>query len=103
MTFDKKSTTAICFCAAAKGLVVAYPLLDILYGGYDARERAIVSIPMVLYQGGFGRSKGSIRLTPGEQVAVAQLLTYLFRVWNEKPDPYDELKNEGEVQSTLGA
>ena len=50
-TFGKKTTTAICFCAAAKGLVVAYPLLDILYGGYSPRERAIVSIPMVLYQG----------------------------------------------------
>jgi hypothetical protein len=21
---------------------------------------------------------------------VAQLLTYLFRIWNEKPDPYAE-------------
>ena len=51
LTFDKQTTTAICFCAAAKGLVVAYPVLEILYGGYNARERAIVSIPMVLYQG----------------------------------------------------
>lgn len=23
----------------------------------------------------------------GEQIAIGQLLTYLFRKWNEKPDP----------------
>ena len=52
-TFDKPTTTAICFCAAAKGLMVGAPMLDILYGGIDATDRAIVSIPLVLYQGEF--------------------------------------------------
>ena len=33
----------------------------------------------------------------GEQVAVAQLLTYLFRIWNEKPDPYDQTKVEDDT------
>jgi sodium/bile acid cotransporter 7 len=63
LTFDKETTTAICFCAAAKGLVVAYPVLEILYGGYDARERAIVSIPMVLYQGELSGSE--VRMSAG--------------------------------------
>lgn len=37
----------------------------------------------------------------GEQVAVAQLLTYLFRIWNEKPDPYfpAEAQTEGPESS----
>jgi hypothetical protein len=25
---------------------------------------------------------------------VAQLLTYLFRIWNEKPDPYEDKDDE---------
>lgn len=49
--FDKGEATAICFCAAAKGLVVGSPILRILYGGLPAEQRAIISIPLVLYQG----------------------------------------------------
>lgn len=48
---DKPTTTAVCFCAAAKGLVVGAPMLEILYGGLGARERAVISLPIVLYQG----------------------------------------------------
>lgn len=51
LRFNKKEATAICFCAAAKGMVVGSPTLSILYGGFPARERAILSIPLVLYQG----------------------------------------------------
>lgn len=51
LRFDKKEATAICFCAAAKGMVIGSPTLSILYGGFPARERAILSIPLVLYQG----------------------------------------------------
>nr|ODN92387.1 sodium/bile acid cotransporter 7-B/bile acid cotransporter 7-B [Cryptococcus depauperatus CBS 7841] len=70
--FDKKEATAICFCAAAKGMVVGAPTLSILYGGFPKREKAILSIPLVLYQ--------------GQQVAVAQILVYFFKKWNEQPD-----------------
>jgi hypothetical protein len=49
--FGKKEATALCFCAAAKGLVVGTPVLDILYGGFEPERKAIISIPMVLYQG----------------------------------------------------
>ncbi|OCF31664.1 sodium/bile acid cotransporter 7-B/bile acid cotransporter 7-B [Kwoniella heveanensis BCC8398] len=72
MRFDKKVTTAICFCAAAKGMVVGAPTLSVLYGGFPEQERAILSIPLVLYQ--------------GQQVAIAQVLVYFFKKWNEKPD-----------------
>ncbi|WVQ93467.1 hypothetical protein IAU59_000541 [Kwoniella sp. CBS 9459] len=72
MRFDKKATTAICFCAAAKGMVVGAPTLSVLYGGFPEQERAILSIPLVLYQ--------------GQQVAIAQILVYFFKKWNEKPD-----------------
>lgn len=51
LRFNKKEATAICFCAAAKGMVVGSPTLSILYGGFPAREKAILSIPLVLYQG----------------------------------------------------
>ena len=70
--FGKAEATAICFCAAAKGLVVGSPILDILYGGMTPAHRAIISIPLVLYQ--------------GEQIACGQLLTYLFRRWNREED-----------------
>ncbi|WVF65823.1 hypothetical protein IAT40_000560 [Kwoniella sp. CBS 6097] len=72
MRFDKKVTTATCFCAAAKGMVVGAPTLSVLYGGFPDQERAILSIPLVLYQ--------------GQQVAIAQILVYFFKKWNEKPD-----------------
>ena len=49
--FGRPETTAICFCAAAKGLVVGSPILDILYGGMSPARRAVISIPLVLYQG----------------------------------------------------
>ena len=49
--FARPEATAICFCAAAKGLVVGSPILDILYGGLPPAQRAIISIPLVLYQG----------------------------------------------------
>lgn len=59
LRLNKKESTAVCFCAAAKGLVVAVPTLDVFYGGLPARERAIISIPLVLYQ---GKSASSLRL-----------------------------------------
>ena len=54
--FPRPEATAICFCAAAKGLVVGSPILDILYGGMPPAQRAIISIPLVLYQGKSERS-----------------------------------------------
>jgi sodium/bile acid cotransporter 7 len=74
--FSRPEATAICFCAAAKGLVVGSPILDILYGGMTPAHRAIISIPLVLYQ--------------GEHIACGQLLTYLFRKWNREEDPMME-------------
>ncbi|ORX40601.1 SBF-like CPA transporter family-domain-containing protein [Kockovaella imperatae] len=70
--FAKPETTAICFCAPAKGLTVGSPILNILYAGFPEDKRAIISIPIVIYQ--------------GQQVAAAQILTYLFKRWNAKPD-----------------
>ncbi|OCF75057.1 sodium/bile acid cotransporter 7-B/bile acid cotransporter 7-B [Kwoniella mangroviensis CBS 8886] len=72
--FNKRESTAICFCAVAKGMVVGAPTLSILYGGFPEQQKAILSIPLVLYQ--------------GQQVAVAQILVYFFKKWNEKPDTY---------------
>ena len=48
---DKGTTTASCFCAPAKGLTVGSPILNILYAGFPDGQRAIISIPIVLYQG----------------------------------------------------
>ncbi|WRT65755.1 uncharacterized protein IL334_002703 [Kwoniella shivajii] len=72
LRFSKKESTAICFCAVAKGMVVGAPTLSILYGGFPDQQKAILSIPLVLYQ--------------GQQVAVAQILVYFFKKWNDKPD-----------------
>ncbi|WWC68574.1 uncharacterized protein I206_102504 [Kwoniella pini CBS 10737] len=74
LRFNKSESTAICFCAVAKGMVVGAPTLSILYGGFPEKQKAILSIPLVLYQ--------------GQQVAVAQILVYFFKKWNEKPDIY---------------
>ncbi|ODN76485.1 hypothetical protein L202_05151 [Cryptococcus amylolentus CBS 6039] len=82
MRFDKQEATAICFCAAAKGMVVGAPTLTILYGGFPAKEKAIISIPLVLYQ--------------GQQVAVAQILVYFFKKWNAKPDRLAGIRNKAE-------
>lgn len=46
------TATAMCFCAAAKGIVLGSPVTSILYGGFSVDQRAIISIPLVLYQGG---------------------------------------------------
>ena len=50
--FGKPEATAICFCAPAKGLTVGSPVLSILYAGFPEDQRAIISIPIVIYQGG---------------------------------------------------
>ena len=84
LRFNKAEATAICFCSAAKGLIVGSPILDILYGGLPEETRAVISIPLVLYQ--------------GEQIACGTLLTYLFLRWNEKPDALIKEKPEEEVQ-----
>ncbi|WVQ74726.1 hypothetical protein IAR50_004330 [Cryptococcus sp. DSM 104548] len=88
MRFDKQEATAICFCAAAKGMVVGAPTLTILYGGFPAREKAIISIPLVLYQ--------------GQQVAVAQVLVHFFKKWNEKPDRLAGIRNKAEGTPLVG-
>ncbi|KAI9639125.1 SBF-like CPA transporter family-domain-containing protein [Dioszegia hungarica] len=70
---SKGETTAVCYCAATKGLAVGTPMLDALYGGFAARERAIISIPFGLYQ--------------LEQLVMAQLLRHVFKRWNARPEP----------------
>lgn len=151
LRFDKKEATAICFCAAAKGMVVGSPTLSILYGGFPARERAILSIPLVLYQGTYilfmrllspplsfrphlivpelesfcspcpvapvphhictsvPFSSRLISITPifmltikiGQQVAVAQMLVYAFKKWNQKPDRLAGLRQkEKDIKKT---
>nr|XP_018264783.1 sodium/bile acid cotransporter 7-B/bile acid cotransporter 7-B [Kwoniella dejecticola CBS 10117]OBR86941.1 sodium/bile acid cotransporter 7-B/bile acid cotransporter 7-B [Kwoniella dejecticola CBS 10117] len=86
--FNKAESTAICFCAVAKGMVVGAPTLSILYGGLPEKQRAILSIPLVLYQ--------------GQQVAVAQILVYFFKKWNNKPDKYfDDAPSPASKSQTL--
>lgn len=67
--------------------MVGSPILDILYGGMPTAQRAIISIPLVLYQGEHSALYLVAKLTEkGEQIACGQLLTYLFRRWNRQPD-----------------
>ena len=66
ITFNRRDTAAICFCAAAKGeihlsertiadtalgLTLGAPLIAILFAAYDERTIAILTIPIALYQG----------------------------------------------------
>ncbi|KAG8906471.1 hypothetical protein FRB99_006786 [Tulasnella sp. 403] len=76
--FDKRETAAICFCAAAKGLVLGAPLVSILYGGYDHRTQAVMSTPIALYQ--------------GTQIVLAQLSVKTFKHW---------IDQEKDMRSTL--
>jgi len=73
--FDKGETAAICFCAAAKGLVLGAPLIAILYGGYDNQTQSIMSTPIALYQ--------------TTQVLIAQLSVRIFKRWIEQPSSDD--------------
>jgi sodium/bile acid cotransporter 7 len=83
----KGETTAGCYCAAAKGLAVGTPMLDVLYGGFGGREKAIISIPFGLYQCEYSLA----RLMIVEQVIMAQVLTHVFRRWNRPEVTEDEL------------
>ncbi|KAG8950915.1 hypothetical protein FRC04_006979 [Tulasnella sp. 424] len=79
MRFDKQETAAICFCAAAKGLVLGAPLVSILYGGYDERTQAIMSTPIALYQ--------------TTQVLLAQLSVKIFKHWIESSPPRGDVES----------
>ncbi|KAG8906888.1 hypothetical protein FRC01_007870 [Tulasnella sp. 417] len=79
LRFDKGETTAICFCAAAKGLVLGAPLVSILYGGYDERTQAIMSTPIALYQ--------------TTQVLLAQLSVKIFKHWIESNPPRGDVES----------
>lgn len=46
--FTPEVTIAICFCGAAKGIILGGPMAQILYGGLEPRDSGIVSIPLVL-------------------------------------------------------
>ncbi|KAG9012638.1 hypothetical protein FRB94_005248 [Tulasnella sp. JGI-2019a] len=70
--FGKRESAAVCFCAAAKGLVLGAPLVSILYGGYSLETQAIMSTPIALYQ--------------TTQVLLAQLSVRLFKRWIEADD-----------------
>ncbi|WVR03774.1 hypothetical protein IAU60_000769 [Kwoniella sp. DSM 27419] len=87
--FDKKESTAICFCAAAKGMPVGVSTISVLYGGFGEQQKAILLIPLVLYQ--------------AQQVAVAQILVWFFKRWNDKPDrlapPKKAAQAEAEAES----
>lgn len=83
LRFDKKETAAICFCAAAKGLVLGAPLVSILYGGYDERTQAIMSTPIALYQ--------------TTQVLLAQLSVKIFKHWIESSPPTGDLESAPQV------
>ncbi|KAG8936242.1 hypothetical protein FRC02_003534 [Tulasnella sp. 418] len=78
--FGKEETTAMCFCAAAKGLVLGAPLISILYGGYDEETKAIMSTPIALYQ--------------GTQVCLAQLSVMTFKRWLAIPDKHSTSSDE---------
>ena len=78
-----RPATAICFCAAAKSIVVGAPILSILYGGLSPQNRAILSIPLVLYQ--------------AEQVFVAQILVSMFKRWNAVEEPKNTLVEEPDI------
>jgi sodium/bile acid cotransporter 7 len=53
VTFGKKETAAICFCGAAKGLVLGAPLISIMYSAYGNEIQSAVTVPIALYQGAY--------------------------------------------------
>jgi len=86
LRFNKRETTAICFCAAAKGLVLGAPVVAILYGGYDTETQAIMSTPIALYQ--------------TTQVLLAQLSVRIFRWWIDLPSSDDDRPLEEKQEET---
>ncbi|KAG8865519.1 hypothetical protein FRC20_009747 [Serendipita sp. 405] len=67
VTFDKKETAAICFCGAAKGLVLGAPLISIMYSAYGNEIQSAVTLPIALYQ--------------GTQIAIAQISVRVVKAW----------------------
>ncbi|KIM29525.1 hypothetical protein M408DRAFT_328771 [Serendipita vermifera MAFF 305830] len=67
VTFGKRETAAICFCGAAKGLVLGAPLISIMYSAYGNEIQAAVTVPIALYQ--------------GTQIAIAQFSVIVVKRW----------------------
>ncbi|KAK4054691.1 LRR receptor-like serine/threonine-protein kinase RGI2 [Microbotryomycetes sp. JL221] len=76
--FDTSTTIPLLFCAAAKGVALGGPIVNILYGGLTPVAGATVSLPLVIYQ--------------GSQVALGQGTVVLMRAWKQR-----EGKREREV------
>ncbi|KAM0789530.1 hypothetical protein ACM66B_000345 [Microbotryomycetes sp. NB124-2] len=70
--FDSSTTIPLLFCAAAKGVALGGPIVNILYGGLTPVAAATVSLPLVIYQ--------------GSQVALGQGTVAVMRAWKERVD-----------------
>ncbi len=85
--FDRRITAAVCFCGPAKSQAIGFPLIQTLYTGLPPQQRAIVSVPLVLYQ--------------VEQLAVAQGAVYFFTWWIARGKKVDaELGADDESPTT---
>lgn len=84
LTFGKKETAAICFCGAAKGLVLGAPLISIMYSAYGNDVQAAATLPIALYQ--------------GTQIAIAQISVRVVKAWilrgDEEEEAEDKERNE---------
>ncbi len=76
---DAKKTVAVCFCGPPKSITVGIVLLFVQYSDFNDRDRAILSIPLALYQ--------------GMQIAIAQCFVPVFRWWLART-----LTNDNEMQ-----
>lgn len=75
--FSREILIAIAFCSPAKSQAVGFPLIQALYPDITALQRAIITVPLVLYQ--------------TEQLVLAQLVVSYFR-WR-----LQKHKRKGEV------
>ncbi|KAG8834883.1 hypothetical protein FRC17_006628 [Serendipita sp. 399] len=82
ITFGKKETAAICFCGAAKGLVLGAPLISIMYSAYGDDIQSAVTLPIALYQ--------------GTQIAIAQISVRVVKAWILRGDDETDDKDTKE-------
>ncbi|RSH80830.1 hypothetical protein EHS25_006999 [Saitozyma podzolica] len=67
MRADKPETISICFCAPAKTQALGIPLITAMYTTSSDETRALIQIPMVLYN--------------AEQIIVGQIMVAWFKRW----------------------
>ncbi|GAA6017670.1 hypothetical protein JCM11491_001163 [Sporobolomyces phaffii] len=68
--FDPETTISLLFVGAAKGAALGAPIVAILYSGLAPQDGAVISLPIVLYQ--------------GTQIVLGQVTVAILKAWHRR-------------------